>query len=161
MDFDAGFDARFGGTGVGFGEHDAAADALARVALDIGTDTRLVALVTREPTLAPGNGAVASFAATATRAVPESGTCRRTNGPPVDEAAAWSECRGRERDHSDSSEPEPGSSWPMRSRCSAAKSRSREMSPRWKSFASASGLPPLAAESVSPLSRWRSRMKRS
>jgi molybdate transport system regulatory protein len=49
-------------------------DALARVALDIGTDTRMVALVTRESiatlALAPGDEAVASFKATATRAVP-------------------------------------------------------------------------------------------
>jgi molybdate transport system regulatory protein len=51
-------------------------DALARVALDIGTNMRLVALVTRESVatlaLASGDEAVASFNATATRAVPES-----------------------------------------------------------------------------------------
>ncbi|EMA52097.1 TOBE domain-containing protein [Halococcus thailandensis] len=49
-------------------------DALARVALDIGDDTRLTALVTRESiatlALSPGDEAVASFKATATRAIP-------------------------------------------------------------------------------------------
>ncbi|WP_049996152.1 TOBE domain-containing protein [Halococcus sediminicola] len=49
-------------------------DALARVALDVGTDTRLLALVTRESIatldLAPGDDALASFKATATRATP-------------------------------------------------------------------------------------------
>lgn len=49
-------------------------DALARVALDVGTETRLLALVTQESIatldLASGDDALASFKATATRAVP-------------------------------------------------------------------------------------------
>ncbi|GAA0462743.1 TOBE domain-containing protein [Halococcus dombrowskii] len=59
-------------------------DALARVALDIGTDARLTALVTRESiatlTLSLGSEAVASFKATATRAIPaQQGSDERTD----------------------------------------------------------------------------------
>jgi molybdate transport system regulatory protein len=61
-------------------------DALARVSLDIGTETGLLALVTRESiatlALSLGSEAVASFKATATRAIPaQQGTSdERTDG---------------------------------------------------------------------------------